>query len=98
MRDEKDRARKMLAGKILMVDVEALEFSTSKLSPKEGITSSSPTLHSSLSPIYTIEAHATYDQPPLTRVTIFTFGQLTKVAHLHDSKVGVHSQNFEAIY
>lgn len=65
------------ANKMPVVDVETLKFDDAELGLEVGITSFSPTLHSSPTPIPTDEPLAkelTMDnQPPLTTATIFAF-------------------------
>lgn len=80
LRDKEDRARKKLANKMSVVNFKALGSGTAELGTKEGIPSFSPTIHSSATPIPSIWAELTYDQPPFTRATSFTSDCLTKVA------------------
>lgn len=56
LRDEEDRARKKSTNKTLVVDVEALKSGAIELGIEVGITSLSPTLHSSPSLIPSIKA------------------------------------------
>lgn len=74
MIDKKDRARKKPADKMLVVDVETLVFGAIEQGIEVGITSSSPTLHSSSAPSLSTKADPTYEKSPLTRATILTFG------------------------
>lgn len=56
LRDEKDKARKKLIDQMPMVVVEVLESSAADFRSEVGIRSLSPSLHSSPTPIPTIEA------------------------------------------
>lgn len=56
LRCREDKARKKLADKMPIVDIEALEFSAIELGTEASITSSFPTLYLSFNPIPSAEA------------------------------------------
>lgn len=55
LREEEDRPKNKKTKKIMVVDVEALEFGAEEIGIEVGITSPFPTLHSSSSPIPSVK-------------------------------------------
>lgn len=85
-RDKEDRVRKKLPDKMPVVDVKALKSGVAELGTKEGISSSSLTLHCSSALISSIEKRSD-SKPALTRATIFAIDPLIKVANLRATRV-----------